>query len=588
MAELDSQPKSIQSIYSWYSESKLFVNRRYQRKLVWTQVEKQKLIESVLKRYPVPAVLLAERETGDYEVIDGLQRLHTLVSFIENSFPAIDGKFFDVSQFPTARSRADEGAFEIVSGPDESKLTPKEVSTFLDYSLAVSVMRGATEAEIDDVFSRINTYGHRLSDQERRQAGVQGEFSNLVRELSCELRGDASSDILPLANMPAISIDLPKTKHGYSVVADEVFWVNQGILRSTDLRDSMDEQCIADIAASIVGGQIVDRSKETLDDIYQSDSVESKRISTALDIYGEDRFKIEFKHCVDELLKVCDSGEPKKLRSVLFKKKTTNPFPSAFAVLMIALHEALISGQRKIASYDGVKTALTDLSDRIETSRKSTTPEQRRKNVDTIKGLIDSHLVPGNPLNYGGSHSSTDIDSIIRRSEIELPHYELKQGILRLDDAGTIDENVFSKVVNTICAIANNGRGRSGTILIGVSDNGVDATRVAKLYELSPRKVSARYVVGVSREARKLGESTESYFARWKGAVRNSGLTDPLRESVLSAMDFNDYFGLGVIAITVPEQQQLSFVNGKVFAREGDETVEVTEPQAIVRLAGRF
>src|SRR4051812_44036851 len=105
MAELDSQPKSVQSIYSWYSEGLLFVNRRYQRKLVWTQVEKQKLVESIVKKYPIPAILLAERDTGGYEVIDGLQRLHTLVSFIEGSFPTLDGKYFDVAQFPTAKTR---------------------------------------------------------------------------------------------------------------------------------------------------------------------------------------------------------------------------------------------------------------------------------------------------------------------------------------------------------------------------------------------------------------------------------------------------------------------------------------------------
>lgn len=56
MVELDSQPKVIQSSYSWYSEGKLFVNRRYQRKLVSTLVEKQRLVESVLKKFPVPAI----------------------------------------------------------------------------------------------------------------------------------------------------------------------------------------------------------------------------------------------------------------------------------------------------------------------------------------------------------------------------------------------------------------------------------------------------------------------------------------------------------------------------------------------------
>ncbi len=449
-------------------------------------------------------------------------------------------------------------------------------------------MRGSTEAEIDDVFSRINTYGHRLSDQERRQAGVRGDFPGLVRELACDLRGDASSDVLSLEQMPSISIDLPKTKHGYSVNAEDVFWVAQGVLRSTDLRDSMDEQCIADIAASIVGGQIVDRSKEVLDEIYESGSDEGERVAKALDLYGRDRFKAEFKYCIDELLKVCAAGSSKKLRSILFKKQTSNPFPSVFAVLMIAMHEALVGEAKMVANYEGVKQGLTDLSERIETSRRSTSPTERRKNVDTIKGLIASHLVPGKPMEHTSGHSTTDIDSIARRSEIELPHYELKQGLLRLDDKKSLDKGVFEKVIRTICAIANNGKDRSGTVLIGVTDKVVDVERVKELYSIKPRKIAERYVVGVKREADALGDTTESYFGRWKTAVRNSSLSEPLRGAVLSSMDYNDYFGLGVIVITVPAQVDVSYVGEKMYRREGDETVEVTDLKSAANISARF
>ena len=172
MAELAAQPTSVQSLYSWYGEDKLHVNRRYQRKLVWTLEETQKLIESILRKYPVPAILIAEREKqpASYEIIDGLQRLHAIVSFIETAFPTLDGKLFNLGFFPTAKNRSDEGGFSPNTG--NQYLSQKEVSTLLDYVLAVSVMRNATETEINDVFGRINTYGHRLSDQERRQAGA--------------------------------------------------------------------------------------------------------------------------------------------------------------------------------------------------------------------------------------------------------------------------------------------------------------------------------------------------------------------------------------------------------------------------------
>ena len=189
MADLASQPTSVQTVYTWYRDQKLFVNRRYQRKLVWTLEEKQKLIGSILKKYPIPAILLAERETpGTYEIIDGLQRLHSIVSFIEDAFPLETTGYFDANLFPTAKAAAAGGAFEMVTDP-VSLISSKDVSTILDYTLALSVMRNSTDEEVNDVFDRINTYGHRLSDQERRQAGVQNEFSSAVRGLACTLRG---------------------------------------------------------------------------------------------------------------------------------------------------------------------------------------------------------------------------------------------------------------------------------------------------------------------------------------------------------------------------------------------------------------
>ena len=271
--------------------------------LVWTLEEKQKLIKSIQKKYPIPAILIAERDEfpGTYEIIDGLQRLHAIISFIETAFPTLSGARFAIEHFPTAKQVSDDGGFSpIVS---DIYLTQREIGDLLN--LATSYMRGASEAEINDVFDRINTYGHRLSDQERRQAGVQNEFSNMVRSVACTLRGDESADILSLRKMPSISIDLPMTKHGYEVQANEVFWVEHGILRATDLRDSMDEQCIADVAACVVGGSMIDRSKIALDEIYTEGSSEEARISNALTVYGADKFEDEFKFCVGEILKVC-------------------------------------------------------------------------------------------------------------------------------------------------------------------------------------------------------------------------------------------------------------------------------------------
>jgi hypothetical protein len=590
MAELASQPTSIQSIYSWYHENKIFVNRRYQRKLVWTQLEKQKLIESILKKYPIPAILVAEREeaSGTFEIIDGLQRLHAIMSFIETSFPTIDGKLFALNFFPTAQSRVDEGLF--VPNVSDSILTQRDVTTILDYTLALSVMRNATEQEVNDVFGRINTYGHRLSDQERRQAGVQNNFSNMVRNIACTIRGDASADILSLGSMPSISIDLPMAKHGYEIQADEVVWVAEGILRSTDLRDSMDEQCIADIAACIVSGRLVERSKEALDEIFTGDSDASERTLNALEVYGSEKFAEEFKYCFDEILKICSAdGKSDKLRDLVFTKKTTNAFPSVFAVLLIAIHELIVGEVKKASDYVGLKKIITNIDGRLAIGRKATSVEERRKNIDTAKGLMrDCFVAADIGKEIYGSHATTDIEALIRRSEIELADYELKQGLLTLSSHRTIDENLVKKVIKTICAIANNGSTRAGKVIIGVTDDETDAKKVRELDGIEPKKVGKRFVVGVNREAKFLKLSVEAYFAKWKDAIKQSELSPHLKNVVLSNIDFNSYYDLGVLVITIPPQGELSFVGEDLYWRDGDATILANQPKQIASLAKRF
>ena len=587
MADLESQPKSVQSLYAWYGDEKLFVNRRYQRKLVWTLEEKQKLIESILKQYPIPALLLADRSAGGYEIIDGLQRLHTIVSFIENAFPTLNGKYFDVEKFPTANERAELEIF--ASKTSESKISAREVTNLLDYSVAVSVMRGASEEDIDDVFGRINTYGHRLSDQERRQAGVQGGFSEVVRDLACIMRGDVSSDVLGLSQMPSISIDLPKTKHGYEVKADEVFWVTEGILRSTDLRDSMDEQCLADIGACIVGGKLIERSKEALDKIYGADEDEFERIATALEVYGPDPLKDEVVFCIDEIRKVAGSGKtPMKLKALLFSQPTNNAFPALFATVVIALHQALIGQKKNIASYEGVKSVLMRLNTRIDTGRGSTTVSERQKNVDAVKGLLQDYLADSDLSNVYSNHSVAEIDAMIRRSEIELPEYELKQGLLCLSADREVNAGLLDRVVRTVCAIANNGKDRGGSLIVGVTDKRADADRILLLDGVSPRKVGSRLVVGVKREARVLEELAEAYFTRWKNAIKNSDLSSPLKEDVLSSISYHDYFGLGLILIGVPAQKSVSYVGNDIHMRSGDETVQASDAKMIAAVVQRF
>ena len=50
---------SVQEIYRRYRENQIIVNRKYQRKLVWSEEEKARLIDSILKGYPIPLILVS-------------------------------------------------------------------------------------------------------------------------------------------------------------------------------------------------------------------------------------------------------------------------------------------------------------------------------------------------------------------------------------------------------------------------------------------------------------------------------------------------------------------------------------------------
>jgi hypothetical protein len=82
---------SIQSLYRSFRDGTLIVNRQYQRKLVWTVGEKQQLIDSILKDYPLPLFLFADKggppgQQPTLEVIDGMQRLNAIFSYVEHGF----------------------------------------------------------------------------------------------------------------------------------------------------------------------------------------------------------------------------------------------------------------------------------------------------------------------------------------------------------------------------------------------------------------------------------------------------------------------------------------------------------------------
>lgn len=584
--ELSSSNLSIQTIYRMFRDGDFYVDRRYQRKLVWTLEEKQKLVDSILCEFPVPLVLLAKRsDSGAFDIIDGLQRIHTLISFVENAFSTADGKYFDTKQLPRAAQAAEEDERTVVTEA-ASLLSPRECAQYSEYTLPVTVVERADANSVIQIFERINSYGRRLSEQEQRQAGLSSSFSKLVRQLSCEIRGDVSEDNVPLSLMPEISVQGVKTVHGYGISAENTFWSKQGVLHFSSLRDSLDEQTVADILACILNKEPIQRSKAALNNIYDPARREYGQFESALSAYGEDDIKRDFLTVFDRIQITCDHISDGNLQSLIAKGEHHNEISTIFAAVFIAYYELIVKRNMEVANYSNLVHSLSTLQ--VTTQRKAIDPAVRRANINAIKGAIqdsfaeaDVRDIPlGKPLIYTFENS-------LRRSRIELGHYEFKQGLHSLGGARTYEPSVLTDIIQTICGMANLEPNRDSFIYVGVVDKAADAARVHALDGIAPREFEGRFVVGIGREAILSGLSLDDYVMKIKNQISSSLLTSQLKNDVLGKIDCFVYSGLDVLRIVVPGQTQLSFLGNECFARQGSSTVQVPIPQ-IPEIARRF
>jgi hypothetical protein len=576
---------SIQSLYRSFRDGTLIVNRQYQRKLVWTVGEKQQLIDSILKDYPLPLFLFADKggppgQQPTLEVIDGMQRLNAIFSYVEHGFLLVN-KCFNINEFSRARQAAEKQLFKEYSDEVE-RLSAQQCADMLDYQLAVTIFPGEQDDRITDVFGRINSGGKQLSDQERRQAGVLSPFAEVVRTLAAEIRGDVSRDTLLLSEMPEISIETSRNPHGYALKAEDIFWCYQGVLRTGDLRESEDEQVLADICASILFDDPVEASGEFLNRLYSKDYEEYGDVNARLAAYGRERLMQEVKATFSTIRTAIETHDPNRFafRKLVYPKPTSNAQKSPFYAVFMAFFELMHREALIPAAGGDIMEHIDNLTNNIEIGQKHIKSEDRRSNIRITKGLIRDHFVKADVAALAhGPGLLIDFENSIRRSRTETSRYEFKQGLLRLSEEKTPDPTIIQVILETICAISNVGSEADGFIYVGIADKSADSDRVKELYRIEPVKFDHVSIVGVEREAKQLGTELDKYMRRIEDGIRQSKLTDPLKTQVLSSLDVVAYKGMSVVRVRVPKQGQVSFLGDDCFIRVGSSTQKATGPQ---------
>lgn len=153
-------PKTIQDLVNLFEKGHLNLEPGFQRKSVWKEKDRAKLMDSIIRNYPLPAIFLYRNQRdGDvvYDVIDGKQRLESVLMFMG----------LKQKRFETKTQLPGEDQVTVVSWKQLCKWKQQHIIT--GYQLPVIEVNGEF-GDIVEVFVRINSTGKALTGQEKRHA----------------------------------------------------------------------------------------------------------------------------------------------------------------------------------------------------------------------------------------------------------------------------------------------------------------------------------------------------------------------------------------------------------------------------------
>lgn len=165
----DGYDMSIGEVINLYKDDELKINPEFQRLFRWDVTRKTRFIESILLGIPIPPIFVFQDEDGGWELIDGLQRLSTMLEFV-GVLKDHEGKKLPPSTL--------EGTNFLPSLANKRWQVWEEGDESIDRSMQLQVKRSRLRVEIllkesdenakYELFQRLNTGGAQLSEQEVR------------------------------------------------------------------------------------------------------------------------------------------------------------------------------------------------------------------------------------------------------------------------------------------------------------------------------------------------------------------------------------------------------------------------------------
>lgn len=253
---------SVLDFLEWQRQGTLDLRPFYQRRAVWNPRVKSLLMDSILKGYPLPLIFIHRRldihtSKNVRQVVDGQQRLRTILSFVDPD--CLDDRD-EWDDFRIQRTHNREYA-----GMSFADLPEDARTTILQTSLSVNVLPSdIPDVTVLQIFQRMNTTGLKLKDQEVRNGTFFGEFKDVAYALAYE---------------------------------QNQRWVRWGLFDRQDIGQMAEVEFTSDLLGALIRGvsgrsaaQITKLYRENDDDFHQKDSVSAdfRSIFDSLaDVYDE-------------------------------------------------------------------------------------------------------------------------------------------------------------------------------------------------------------------------------------------------------------------------------------------------------------
>lgn len=158
---------TLSTLKEMVDEGDIIPNPEYQRDYVYTDKQASKLVESVLMGIPIPTIYLCVEEDNTYSVIDGQQRITSLVRYLKNDFALMA-----LQELNELNGKC----YKDLSKDIQKKLKSSSLST-------ITLLKQSTDLKYE-IFARLNQGAVKLNPQELRNCIYRGTFNKMLDDIA--------------------------------------------------------------------------------------------------------------------------------------------------------------------------------------------------------------------------------------------------------------------------------------------------------------------------------------------------------------------------------------------------------------------